>query len=51
MKMEQIPTPALILKKSTYEKNAEYMDALLQKSTMKLRPHYKSHKCAAIAHE
>jgi D-serine deaminase-like pyridoxal phosphate-dependent protein len=27
------------------------MDALLQKSTMKLRPHYKSHKCAAIAHE
>ncbi len=51
MKMEQIPTPALILKKSTFEKNADCMDALLQKSTMKLRPHYKSHKCAAIAHE
>lgn len=51
MKMEQIPTPALILKKSTFEKNADCMDALLQKSTMKLRPHYKSHKCAVIAHE
>ena len=51
MKIENISTPALIVKKSVLESNAEKMAALLEGSTLKLRPHYKSHKCSAIARE
>lgn len=51
MKIENISTPALIVKKSVLESNAEKMAALLKGSTLKLRPHYKSHKCSAIARE
>ena len=51
MKTENISTPALIVKKSIFESNAEKMAAVLKGSSLKLRPHYKSHKCSAIAHE
>ncbi len=51
MKTENISTPALIVMKSIFESNAEKMAAVLEGSSLKLRPHYKSHKCSAIAHE
>lgn len=49
MKINEIETPALILDKQTFEYNLERMDQLLEGTTMKLRPHYKSNKCAEIA--
>lgn len=42
-------TPALVLDKEILENNEKYMDELLGNG-VKLRSHYKSHKCAAIAH-
>lgn len=51
MKINNIPTPALIVDKAIFENNAKKMSELLSDSTLKLRPHYKSHKCAAIAHK
>ena len=50
MKLDQISTPALVVDKKIFDKNAEEMSALLKDSTLQLRPHYKSHKCSAIAH-
>lgn len=49
MKLDEIETPALILEKSIFEKNLLLMKELLAGTTMKLRPHYKSHKCREIA--
>lgn len=49
MDITRLPTPALILDAPTFQKNADTMKALLKDSTLKLRPHYKSHKCAQIA--
>ena len=49
MKVSQIETPALILEKKAFEENMAAMDRLLARTTMVLRPHYKSHKSAAIA--
>ncbi len=51
MRTEHISTPALIVKRSILERNAQKMASLLEGSSLKLRPHYKSHKCADIAHE
>lgn len=51
MKISNISTPALIVDKAVFESNAEKMSELLSGGTLKLRPHYKSHKCAAIAHK
>lgn len=51
MKTIEISTPALIVDKNIYEENHKKMSALLEGSSLKLRPHYKSHKCSAIAHE
>ena len=51
MKLGNISTPALIVDKNTFENNAEEMSRLLEGSNLKLRPHFKSHKCASIAHE
>lgn len=51
MKINIIPTPALIVDKAVFENNAKKMSELLSGGTLKLRPHYKSHKCAAIAHK
>ena len=50
MKTNRIPTPALIVCKDIFEKNEAAMATLLKDSTVKLRPHFKSHKCASIAH-
>ncbi len=50
MKIENIQTPALILDKKIFLENMKAMDDLLAGSSLKLRPHYKSHKCAGIAH-
>ncbi|MBQ7566780.1 MAG: DSD1 family PLP-dependent enzyme [Oscillospiraceae bacterium] len=50
MKLSQLQTPALVVNADVLEKNERAMAALLAGSTARLRPHYKSHKCAAIAH-
>ncbi len=50
MKLHNISTPALIVQKHIFEENAAHMAMLLRDSTLRLRPHFKSHKCAAIAH-
>ena len=50
MKISGISTPALILDVNILKENAEKMKTLLEGSNLKLRPHYKSHKCPAIAH-
>lgn len=49
MTIAGISTPALILDVNILKENAEKMKKLLEGSNLKLRPHYKSHKCAAIA--
>ena len=49
MKISGISTPALILDVNTLKANAEKMGQLLKGTKLRLRPHYKSHKCAALA--
>lgn len=44
-----INTPALCLDEEILLQNMERMKALLEGTSLRLRPHYKSHKCAAIA--
>lgn len=51
MKLNRISTPALVVDKNIFDQNAEKMATLLEGKTLKLRPHYKSHKCSVIAHE
>ncbi|MBR5507713.1 MAG: DSD1 family PLP-dependent enzyme [Clostridia bacterium] len=50
MNIHNIETPALILDKKVFEENLKAMDEILKGTDLKLRPHYKSHKCATIAH-
>ncbi len=49
MDISRIETPALILDEDIFCKNREEMKKLLKGRKLSLRPHYKSHKCAAIA--
>lgn len=49
MNISGINTPALILDVNALRANSEAMKRLLSGSRIKLRPHYKSHKCAALA--
>jgi len=49
MRIDSIETPALILDKKKFEHNLQAMMDLIKDSGMALRPHYKSHKSAAIA--
>ena len=49
MKISGIPTPALILDVNKLRANGESMKAILAGTSLRLRPHFKSHKCAAIA--
>ena len=49
MKISGISTPALILDVNTLKANAEKMEQMLKGTKLQLRPHYKSHKCAALA--
>jgi len=50
MDIQYLETPALILCKKTLRKNMDAMKELLAGTGVALRPHYKTHKCAAIAH-
>ena len=49
MYLSGISTPALILDVNILKANAEKMRQLLEGTRLQLRPHYKSHKCAALA--
>lgn len=49
MRLDRIETPALIVDGDILERNVQAMKSLLEGSSLKLRPHYKSHKCAALA--
>lgn len=49
MKISGLSTPALVLDANILKANMEAMERLLAGSSLKLRPHYKSHKCASIA--
>ena len=49
MKISGLSTPALVLDVNIFKKNAEEMAKILSGKALKLRPHYKSHKSAAIA--
>lgn len=50
MKLEHLETPALLVDLDIMEANMQAMDRLLEGSGIRLRPHYKSNKCPAIAH-
>ena len=50
MTIDRLQTPALLLDQSAFQANREAMKQILKDSCVSLRPHYKSHKCAAIAH-
>lgn len=49
MHINRLETPALIVQEKTLLQNMEAMKSLLQDSPLALRPHFKSHKCAALA--
>ena len=49
MKISDLSTPALILDVNLLNANISAMNKILENSSLKLRPHYKSHKCAALA--
>jgi D-serine deaminase-like pyridoxal phosphate-dependent protein len=50
MKLYEIDTPALLLDLDTMELNLAKMARLYSAGRTKLRPHYKNHKCPALAH-
>ena len=49
MKTHNLETPALLVDKQAMLRNMEKMDGILSGTSMALYPHYKSHKCPAIA--
>ena len=49
MRLTDLETPALVLDLDLFEQNLDTMDHILEGSSAKLRPHYKSHKCPALA--
>ena len=49
MKIRNLETPALLVDKQAMERNMAKMDEILSGTSMALYPHYKSHKCPAIA--
>ena len=49
MKVSQIETPALILENGVFQANRRVMAQLMKQSGIALRPHYSTHRCAAIA--
>ncbi len=51
MDVKRIETPALILDLDRYEENFRIMQRFTQANNIRLRPHYKSHKCTWIAHD
>ena len=51
MKVIDLPTPALIADILLISDNMRLMNEMLLGKSVRLRPHYKSHKCAALAHK
>jgi len=49
MRVEQLETPALVVDLDAMEGNIRAMGRLLEGTGIALRPHYKSHKCQALA--
>lgn len=49
MRIENLETPSLIVEEKILYQNIETMKKLLEGTSLSLRPHFKSHKCAAIA--
>ena len=49
MNINKLETPALIVDKKIFLKNMKAMNDIVSGSNLKLRPHYKSHKCSDIA--
>ena len=49
MKIFDLPTPALIADADLIAENMLHMEEILRGKQIRLRPHYKSHKCAALA--
>ncbi|MBR5439373.1 MAG: alanine racemase [Clostridia bacterium] len=49
MEIKNIQTPALIVDENVFLQNSINMSKILSGKTLKLRPHFKSHKCAEIA--
>ena len=49
MEIKNIQTPALIVDENVFLQNSNNMLKILSGKTLKLRPHFKSHKCAEIA--
>ncbi|MBQ4578763.1 MAG: alanine racemase [Clostridia bacterium] len=47
--MNTLMTPALVIDRGAMERNMAKMNGILENTSMKLYPHYKSHKCPAIA--
>jgi D-serine deaminase-like pyridoxal phosphate-dependent protein len=45
----QIPTPALVVDMDAMEANVRKMAAFFAEGATRLRPHYKNHKCVALA--
>lgn len=50
MRIFDLPTPALVADSGVISENMAGMDRCLDGKPVRLRPHYKSHKCAALAH-
>jgi D-serine deaminase-like pyridoxal phosphate-dependent protein len=49
MKLQEIPTPALIVDVNAMERNIRRMAEFFARGNCKLRPHFKAHKTPAIA--
>jgi len=50
MKVNKIPTPALVLDMDAFEQNRKTLKQLLANTNVSFRPHYKTYKCTTIAH-
>ena len=51
MHLEEVDTPALLVDLDALESNLDRMAEQTSRLGMQLRPHAKTHKCAAIAHQ
>ena len=49
MRKEELETPALLVDLSAMEGNLRRMAAFCRHAPAKLRPHFKNHKCLALA--
>ena len=49
MKIPEIETPAILIDKAAMERNMSRLEEMIQDTSLRLFPHYKSHKCVGIA--